>query len=33
MNTTVKEDYDSIVLLRGLAKTIVEEMARGKVIP
>jgi hypothetical protein len=33
MDTIVKEDYDSIVLLRGVAKTIVDRMAKDKVIP
>jgi hypothetical protein len=33
MDTIVKEDYDSIVLLRGVAKTIVERMSKDKVIP
>jgi hypothetical protein len=33
MDTIVKEDYDSIVLLRGVAKTIVNRMAQDKVIP
>ncbi len=33
MDTVVKEDYDSIVLLRGVAKTIVDRMARDKMIP
>ena len=33
MDTIVKEDYDSIVLLRGVAKTIVDRMASDKVIP
>jgi hypothetical protein len=33
MDTIVKEDFDSIVVLRGIAKTIVERMATDKVIP
>ena len=33
VDTVVKEDYDSITLLRGVAKTIVDRMAQDKVIP
>ncbi len=33
MDTIVKEDYDSVVLLRGVAKTIVDRMAKDRVIP
>jgi len=33
MDTVVKEDFDSIVVLRTVAKTIVDHMATDKVIP
>ena len=33
LDTILSEDYDSIVVLRGMAKTIVEQMAKDKVIP
>lgn len=33
LQTLVKEDYDSMVLMRNVARTIVAQMAKDKVIP
>ena len=33
LDTVVKEDYDSIVLLRSIAKTIVNQPAKDRFIP
>ena len=33
LETVLKEDADSLVFIRGIARTIVDRMARDKVIP
>jgi hypothetical protein len=33
LSTMMKEDYDSVVLTQNIAKTIVDQMAKDKVIP